>query len=82
MSSAELKSTLHKLIVETDDVNILAKIKDIFYALKSGQDWTKSISEEERKMIEIGLKQAEDGKLTPHEEVRKKIDQWINEKRT
>ncbi len=81
MSTAELKSTLHKLIVETDDINILVKLKEVFFALKSGQlDWADLISDDEKRKIELGLKQAEEGNFISHEEVRKNIDQWFNEK--
>ena len=63
MSTAELKSTLHKLFVETDDVNILSKIKEVFYALKSDQvDWADLISDNEKKMIDAGLTDANEGK--------------------
>ena len=82
MSTAELKSTLHKLIVETDDVNILSKIKEVFYALKSDQvDWADLISDNEKKMIDAGLKDANEGKLISHDQVRKRIYKWFDEKR-
>jgi len=34
----------------------------------------------EEKMMNIGLEQADKGLLTPHKEVRAKIDKWIAEK--
>ena len=81
MSAAELKSTLHKLIVETDDVNVLAKIKEIFFALKSDTvDWADLISDQEKKMIETGLEQADKGSLISHDQVRNRIDEWIKAK--
>ncbi len=82
MSSAELKSTLHRLIVETDDINILVKIKEIFFALKEGKvDWADLISDKEKRMIELGLKQSKEGKVISHKEMRSKIDQWFDQKR-
>lgn len=81
MSSAELKSTLHKLIVETDDINILVKIKEVFFALKSDTvDWADLISDKEKKMIETGLKQADEGNLISHDQVRTSINEWIKAK--
>lgn len=81
MSTAELKSSLHQLVVETDDVNILVQIREVFLALRSGElDWMDFISDKEQKMIDIGLHQADEGQLIPHEEVRKRIDQWKAEK--
>ena len=35
MNTAEIKNDLHKLIVETDDINILSKIQAYFNTLKS-----------------------------------------------
>ena len=82
MSTAELKSTLHKLIVETDDINILAKIKEVFFALKSEQlDWADLLSDKEKRMIDIGIQQAEEGKLISHQQMRASINDWIKEKR-
>ena len=82
MSTAELKSTLHKLIVETDDIDILAQIKEVFFALKSGQlDWADLLSDKERRMMEKGIIQADKGQLISHEQMRKNIKEWIKEKR-
>lgn len=50
MNTLELKSILHKLIVETDDVNILNSIQDYFQALKSDIPTTQQ--EEVRSRIE------------------------------
>ena len=81
MSSAELKSVLHKLIVETDDISILAKIKEVFFALKEDKiDWADLLSDKEKQMIDTGLKQANDGELISHKEIRNSINKWINEK--
>ncbi len=81
MSSAELKNTLHKLIVETDDINILVKIKEIFFALTEGKvDWADLISDKEKRMIESGLKQADEGQLISHEQMRSQINKWMDEK--
>ena len=81
MSAAELKNTLHKLIVETEDINVLVKIKEVFFALKSDKvDWADLISDQEKKMIETGLEQADQGTLISHEQVRNRIDEWIKTK--
>jgi len=82
MSVAEVKSLLHQLIVETDDVDLLLKFRDICVALKSqSQDWADSLSIEQARRIQQGLKDAEEGRLISHEEMRKRIDLWIEEKK-
>jgi formylmethanofuran dehydrogenase subunit B len=41
------------------------------------KDWWNEISEEEKTEIEQGLKDAEQGKLVPHETVMAKYKQWL-----
>lgn len=41
------------------------------------QDWWEQISEEERKSIEKGIQDANDGKLKPHSEVKKIYEKWL-----
>ena len=79
MSTAELKSDLHKFIVETDDPTILQKVKDFFLQLNvTSEDAV--LSPQEERMLEIGLEQAEKGLLTCNKQVRAKINEWIKEK--
>lgn len=72
-NTAEIKNYLHKLIVETDDKNMLSKVKDYFNKLKSEQtDWWDSLSEQEKRSISIGIQQLEDGEGIPHDVVKGK----------
>jgi predicted transcriptional regulator len=80
MSTAELKSNLHKLIVETDDINILIKIQDIFTALRSESTQGDALSDYEKQMIEQGLKDIEQGNIIPHQDVKDLFKKWVNEK--
>ena len=78
-SSAEIKNYLHKLIVETDDINILSKVQAYFTTLKSKNvDWWDTISEQEKDAINIGLKQLENGEGIPHQEVKRKVDKLLS----
>lgn len=78
-SSAEIKNYLHKLIVETDDINILSKVQAYFTTLKSKNvDWWDSISEQEKDAINTGLKQLENGEGIPHQEVKRKVDKLLS----
>ena len=79
MSTAELKYTLHNLIDVIND----SKTLNAIYALiskkkKKDLDWWNTISAEEKKAIETGLKQLKDGKGIPHKEVRKKVDRLLS----
>ena len=74
MSTAELKNNLHRLIVETDDTDILMKAQDVLSASVNGSS---KLSDYEIERIEKGLKDIEEGKVYSHKEVRAEIDEWI-----
>lgn len=84
MSTAEIKSILHKIIVETDDLNRLKQMLN-FFSFTNEQlqehDWWDDLSEQQKKLIQLGLKQAEQGQLIPHEQVKAKFDKWLNDKK-
>ena len=58
-----------------EDVSILNKIMDL--RKKESKDWWNSISENEKKSIEVGLKDAEEGKLNEHSKARKLYEKWL-----
>jgi len=77
-STAEIKNYLHKLIVETDDENILSKVEAYFITLKSKNlDWWDVISDEEKKSIKEGLQQLKNGEGIPYDEVKSKVDKLL-----
>lgn len=41
------------------------------------KDWWMKISDDEKTAINIGLNDAENGRLTPHSEVKKMYEKWI-----
>ena len=73
MSTAELKLYLNKVIVETEDVSILKKIKTYITSLSKEKDWWDELSKAEKASIERGIAQADRGELIPHEQVMKEI---------
>ena len=80
MTTAELKNDLHRLVVETDNMDVLQKIKTIFNSLLKGNqnvDWWDFISEQEKSSIKRGLQQLENGERISHTEVRKEIDRML-----
>jgi len=74
MNAAELKSNLHKLIVETDDVSILDKIQAYFITLKSKNiDWWDTITESDKQNVNDGMNQLQEGHGINHDQVKKKV---------
>ena len=58
-----------------ENVSIIEKIMDL--KKKENSDWWKNISESEKESIELGLKDAENGKLNPHSKARKLYEKWL-----
>lgn len=58
-----------------EDATIIEKIMDL--KEKENKDWWKSISESEKESIELGLKDAEAGKLNPHSKARELYEKWL-----
>ena len=83
MTQLEIKTNFHKLIDEIDDQNELAKLYEYFIALKrnfekSGSDWWDELSEEQKEMLDLSIKESEDeSNLIPHEQVMKESLKWL-----
>ncbi|GAA4070036.1 hypothetical protein GCM10022389_14010 [Flavobacterium cheonanense] len=58
-----------------EDSSIIEKIIDL--RKKESKDWWNSISEREKESIELGLKDAESGKLNPHSKARELYEKWL-----
>jgi thiamine pyrophosphate-dependent acetolactate synthase large subunit-like protein len=71
MSTSELKSNLHLLIDQIDDSSILKAVYKLLSEKGSGnqKDWWDELSENHKGLIEQGLKELDEGKGVPHEEV-------------
>ena len=78
MNTAELKNHLHKLIVDTNDIEVLTKIESYFSRLKTKDgDWWDELSESSKRDVEEGIKQADNDELIDHKEARKSIDSFF-----
>lgn len=77
MSAAELKNDLIKVIINTEDVTFLQKVKDFFKKQNATLDWWDEISDHEKEMIELGLKDIEEGNVVTHEDVRAEINKLL-----
>lgn len=79
-SNAELKNQLHKLVVETEDTDILEHVKEVFTSLKGDSDWWDKTSNSQKSLIEKGVQQLDNGKGIPHDEVMENIAKKLNQK--
>ena len=78
MNTAELKSDLHRLIVETNDINILTNLRQYFLQLQTKDvDWWDELSIENKKAIKKGLDDLKNGNTHTDEEVRESIHKRI-----
>ena len=73
-NTADIKNYLHRLIVETDDLEILTEIKNYFISKNKPTDWWETISEEEKHDIELGIKQLNAGEKFEYKQVKQKTD--------
>ena len=82
MNTAELKNDIHRLVVETDNSDVLYKIKTIFNSLVNNEqedDWWYIVSEQEKISIKKGLEQLDNGERIPHAQVRQEINKLLKE---
>jgi len=78
MDVTELKADLHNMIDKISDRNILKALRTLLSEKAATEDdWWDTISQEEREEIEQGLSEADNGEVTPHEEVMKKYKKWL-----
>ena len=73
MSVLEIKHDLLRLVVETDDADLLNMVRHYFKTLKKEPISQAEMEAQESRMIDIGLEQIAQGKVMSHEAARKKI---------
>jgi|APTNR8051073442_1049403.scaffolds.fasta_scaffold01835_13 predicted transcriptional regulator len=79
MTALELKNNLHRMVVETDDVEVLEQISMLFAALRDEKDAGTGVSEAENVQILKGLEDLRNGRVKSHEEVRAKVRAILNQ---
>jgi hypothetical protein len=78
MNTSDIKNHLHELVVETNDLNILAKIEAYFKQLKSEKvDWWSELNTNQKDEIELGITQLNEGQGIAHKNVRANIDNLL-----
>ena len=73
MTALEIKDKLHRMILETDDVDILEQISLIFEALRDEKSLWDTIGEAEKSQIKRGIDDLQSGRTKSNEEVRAKV---------
>jgi hypothetical protein len=69
------KIELAKRLLDTDDESIIKQVKDIFESHE--KDFWNELPEHVKAGIEKSRKQAEEGLLTPHNEVKKRYTKYL-----
>lgn len=59
------------------DQTLIERIKLLRETQSTKTDWWEEISLAEKEAIDQGLEDARNGRLTPHEEVRKRYEKWL-----
>lgn len=72
------KQSLIKWISELEDESVIQDIKIFRENCKNGKDWWIDLSEEEKRGIDEGLKDLEEGREVPYEVVREKYKKWLS----
>ena len=75
MSIEELKIEIAKKVFETDDENLLSELEILLN--HSEKVILEELPKHVQEGIKRGLKQAEEGKLTPHDEVMKRYAKYL-----
>lgn len=69
------KLDLIQWLSTVEDLNVIEKIMDL--RKRENKDWWNTISEPEKNAIELGLKDADEGKLNPHSKARELYEKWL-----
>jgi predicted transcriptional regulator len=73
MTALEIKDKLHRMVLETDDVDVLEQIALLFSALRDEKSLWDTIGEAEKNQIKRGLEDLDTGRTKSNEEIRIKV---------
>jgi predicted transcriptional regulator len=74
MTVVELKEKIIAKISETDDEELLEHISDL---IDFEHNDVHEMSQGEIEAVEDGIRQIENGQSVPHEEVKRRMDEWL-----
>ena len=69
------KIDLIQWLTTIEDSSIIQKIMELRNTEK--KNWWDEISDTEKKSVELGISDAENGKLKPHSEAKKIYEKWL-----
>jgi hypothetical protein len=72
MGHEALKLELIEWLTHLDDDDTISYLKIVKDSSETGSDWWQELSSEQKRGIERGLRDIDAGKVTPHDQVRKK----------
>lgn len=72
MENEALKSELMEWLSQLEDPETLEYLKVVKDAKSQSQDWWNDLTREQKAGIERGLKDIDEGRVTSHEEVKRK----------
>lgn len=75
MSILEDKIRLAKIVLETEDPQLLVQISELLEVQE--KDFWLGLPKHVKEGIERGIQQAKDGLLTPHNEAMKKYEKYL-----
>ena len=73
MDIQAIKIELAQLLLNTDDVSVLNKIKSIFKTEK--KDWSHDLNDFQKEQIEIGEREIANGEVVSWDDVKKQISE-------
>jgi CTP:phosphocholine cytidylyltransferase-like protein len=80
LNTLELKNDLHTLVTNTNDEDLLFRVKEYFIELKNKDDWWHLLSKEQKNKVEIGTKQLDNNVKFSNDEVRVEINKLLQRK--
>ena len=77
--SAEKQDIIQKIcdIQDNDFIDLIKNIVETPYPSMS--DWWNEITPEERESVNRGLDDIDEGKVYPHEQIRKRYEKWLKD---
>ncbi len=79
MNTIELKTYLHNFIDNINDPDILSTIQSFFtQVVDNDVDWWDLLSETEKKLVEQGIRQLDNGEGISNTDVRKKVNSFFS----
>jgi len=78
MEIQSIKSELHAIIDQANDMKVFEGIRTLLRSKTEEQDFWDQLPDIQKKSIERGVKQADNGQTIPHEDVMKKCEKWLS----